>query len=73
MAIVLVDTANFPEAKDCFFLQTSLWVDERTQFFREVNSLINSNLSGFFFVSFHDISKTLDIPVILLEVVDINI
>ena len=73
MAIVLVNAADLSQAQDCLFLQASLWVDEGSKFFREVNGLVYCHLGCLVLVGFHDVGETLDVSVVFLELINIDV
>jgi len=72
MTVVLINAANLSKAQDGLFLQTGFRVDERSELFREVDSLVNCYLSCLLLVSFHDICETLHISMIFLEFINID-
>jgi len=73
VTVVLIDAANLSEAQDGLFLQASFRVDERSELLREVDGLVDCNLSCLLLVSFHDVCETLHVSMILLEVVYIDV
>ena len=73
MAIVLVNAADLSQTQNCLFLQASLWVDKGSKFLREIDGLVYCHLSCLVLVRFHDVSQTLDISVVFLELININL
>lgn len=73
MAVVLVNAADLSQAQNCLFLQAGLWVDKGSKFLREIDGLVYCHLSRLVLVRFHDVSQTLDISVVFLELININV
>ena len=60
VTVVVIDGENFGKTDEHVVLNAVLRVDERRQLLREVNGLINGNLSGLLLVFLEEIGKSVD-------------